>query len=589
MKKIFAALGIVTFAVVGCDDSSSASSNDDPGVESSSSEAVFSSSSSEQFFVPSEYRTCDKKYEGKFLLYQYRETLDALYGTYRVNTVFYKCKNGKWSGPSAASPENLTEGDVIRAAPDDWECNAENEGQVQSWRFMVFAVPHSPMGYTPTYYARCEQGDWVLCEPESSSSSSEKAKSSSSKEENTKDSSSSVKSSSSKDPEHAEGSSSSSSGGVCTDGETKDVETVPGYTLQMVCDGGKWVVPEKECTAENIGEKRDFLGMPQVCTKDGWISDDPECTAENEGDTLKSTIVGVEVIEICHNGEWVHPRTLSSSSSTNESSSSADVQSSSSETESSSSSSEDKVDCSALLEGESGWSWNVPKECRFNPDIDYGSMTDERDGKTYKTVKIGDQTWMAENLNYYDASDLNVKEKSWCFGKKDNGDSSTCDVAGRFYTWAAAIDSVKLANDADNPLECGYDKFCNLTGTVQGICPPGWHLPNNTEWQAFLMAVGGRSTAGKVLKSQTGWNDYKGTSGNGTDAFGFTALPAGFRFCDGGDFHEEGKYTYFWSSVEYERDCETNANNVYVYYYGDNANLYFYPKIYAFSVRCVKD
>ena len=133
MKKIFAALGIVTFAVVGCDDSSSASSNDNPGVESSSSEAVFSSSSSEQFFVPSEYRTCDKKYEGKFLLYQYRETLDALYGTYRVNTVFYKCKNGKWSGPSATSLENLTEGDVIRAAPDDWECDAENEGQVQSW------------------------------------------------------------------------------------------------------------------------------------------------------------------------------------------------------------------------------------------------------------------------------------------------------------------------------------------------------------------------------------------------------------------------------------------------------------------------
>lgn len=174
----------LTLAACGDDDSSSASSNDDPGVESSSSEAVFSSSSSEQFFVPSEYRTCDKKYEGKFLLYQYRETLDALYGTYRVNTVFYKCKNGKWSGPSATSPENLTEGDVIRAAPDDWEgdefhfapddweCDAENEGQVQSWRFMVFAVPHSPMGYTPTYYARCEQGDWVLCEPESSSSNS---------------------------------------------------------------------------------------------------------------------------------------------------------------------------------------------------------------------------------------------------------------------------------------------------------------------------------------------------------------------------------------------------------------------------------
>ena len=501
MKKFLVAMGVAAFAFVGCVDDSSYSSG--PDDDSSSSEKAVSSSSeiaeTSSSFNPDEYRTCDKKYEGKFLLYQYRETLDAWYGTYRVNTVFYKCKNGKWSGPSATSLENLTEGDVIRAAPDDWECDAENEGQVQSWRFMVFAVPHSPMGYTPTYYARCEQGDWVLCEPESSSSSSEKSKSSSSKNE---ESSSSVKSSSSS-----------------------------SVILSASEESSSSVVESSSSVAE---------------------SSSSEVTPQS-------------------------------------SSSSADVQSSSSEPESSSSSSEDKVNCSALLEGETGWSWDVPKECRFNPDIDYGSMTDERDGKTYKTVKIGDQTWMAENLNYYDASDLNVKEKSWCFGKKDNGDSSTCDVAGRFYTWAAAIDSVKLANDADNPLECGYDKFCNLTGTVQGICPPGWHLPNNTEWQAFLMAVGGRSTAGKVLKSQTGWNDYKGTSGNGTDAFGFTALPAGFRFCDGGDFLEEGKYTYFWSSVEYERDRETNANNVYVYYYGDNANLYFYPKIYAFSVRCVKD
>ena len=513
MKKFLVAMGVAAFAFVGCVDDSSYSSG--PDDDSSSSEKAVSSSSeiaeTSSSFNPDEYRTCDKKYEGKFLLYQYRETLDAWYGTYRVNTVFYKCKNGKWSEPSATSPENLTDGDVIRAAPDgwegdefhvapdDWECDAENEGQVQSWSYMMFVVPHSPMGYTPTYYARCEQGDWVLCEPESSSSSSEKSKSSSSKNE---ESSSSVKSSSSS-----------------------------SVILSASEESSSSVVESSSSVAE---------------------SSSSEVTPQS-------------------------------------SSSSADVQSSSSEPESSSSSSEDKVNCSALLEGETGWSWNVPKECRFNPDIDYGSMTDERDGKTYKTVKIGDQTWMAENLNYYDASDLNVKEKSWCFGKKDNGDSSTCDVAGRFYTWAAAIDSVKLANDADNPLECGYDKFCNLTGTVQGICPPGWHLPNNTEWQAFLMAVGGRSTAGKVLKSQTGWNDYKGTSGNGTDAFGFTALPAGFRFCDGGDFLEEGKYTYFWSSVEYERDRETNANNVYVYYYGDNANLYFYPKIYAFSVRCVKD
>ena len=70
--------------------------------------------------------------------------------------------------------------------------------------------------------------------------------------------------------------------------------------------------------------------------------------------------------------------------------------------EGASSSSSVEQNCSALLEEETGWNWDVPKECRLNPDITYGAMTDSRDGQTYKIVKIGDQTWMAENLNYSD-------------------------------------------------------------------------------------------------------------------------------------------------------------------------------------------
>ena len=247
----------------------------------------------------------------------------------------------------------------------------------------------------------------------------------------------------------------------------------------------------------------------------------------------------------------------------------------------SSSSSASEVNCSALLEGETGWSWNVPKECRFNPDIDYGSMTDTRDGKTYKTVKIGDQTWMAENLNYYDATNLSVKEKSWCFGKKDNEDSTTCDVAGRFYTWAAAIDSVKLANDADNPLDCGNGKTCVLPDTVYGICPPGWHLPTLAEWKALFEAVGGRSVAAGVLKSQNGWY----SKGNGTDAVGFSAIPVGFR-TRAGDYDFEGYFAHFWSASESDED---NAYDVFMNYYIKDVRYDDDVKFYGYSVRCVKN
>jgi uncharacterized protein (TIGR02145 family) len=223
----------------------------------------------------------------------------------------------------------------------------------------------------------------------------------------------------------------------------------------------------------------------------------------------------------------------------------------------------------------------VPKECRFNSEITYGTMTDERDGKTYKTVKIGNQTWMAENLNYYDATNLSVKEKSWCFGKKDNEDSTTCDVAGRFYTWAAAIDSVKLANDADNPLDCGDGMTCTLPDTVYGICPSDWHLPTLAEWKALFEAVGGQSVAAGVLKSQNGWY----SKGNGTDAVGFSAIPVGFR-TRAGDYDFEGYFAHFWSASESDED---NAYDVFMNYYIKDVRYDDDVKFYGYSVRCVKN
>ena len=313
-------------------------------------------------------------------------------------------------------------------------------------------------------------------------------------------------------------------------------------------------------------------------------------------DDASSSSVKSELSEKSSSSE---KHSVSSSSSVDVLSSSSESTPNSGSSQVPSSSSAGKVNCSALLEGEMGWSWNVPKECRFNPDITYGSMTDERDGKAYKTVKIGNQIWMAENLNYYDESNLSVKTQSWCYGKSDNKDSSTCDVAGRLYTWAAAIDSAKLYTEKS--LDCGYDKTCALPDTVYGICSPGWHLPSKTEWETLLTAVGGKSTAGKILKSQNGWEN----NGNGSDAFGFSALPAGSRSYKKGNFKYDGSDTDFWSATEngepyaYEMRLSDGSRDacpacpldgsVCQCVLGEDASLYDSGKRSAYSVRCVKD
>ena len=225
-----------------------------------------------------------------------------------------------------------------------------------------------------------------------------------------------------------------------------------------------------------------------------------------------------------------------------------------------------------------GWSWDVPKELRLNPKIEYDSITDSRDGKVYKTVKIGEQTWMAENLNYADSVKTpSLRGKSRCY----NDDAKKCDVAGRLYTWAAAIDSVKLANDADNPQDCGHGKTCSLPAKVQGICPPNWHLPSNEEWKALFTAVGGQSTAGMFLRSQSGWINNR----NGPNTFGFSVLPVGQAY-ENGYCSYVGENAFIWSITE---DVSTRAYSMYVRYGSEYANLTADYKYYGFSVRCLKD
>ncbi|MBO6076389.1 MAG: fibrobacter succinogenes major paralogous domain-containing protein [Fibrobacter sp.] len=215
---------------------------------------------------------------------------------------------------------------------------------------------------------------------------------------------------------------------------------------------------------------------------------------------------------------------------------------------------------------------------------EYGTLTDERDGQTYKTVTIGSQTWMAENLNYQTAN-------SYCY---DNIVYNSTTY-GRLYTWAAAMDSVGIWSK--NGKGCGYGKTygktCSPTYPVRGVCPEGWHLPTIAEFETLFTAVGGYSTADEMLKSTSGWNG----SGNGTDSYAFSAKPAGYRDSSGSYYHW-GYDAYFWSSAEkngnYAYYMRLDYYDDYAYYMGmfyDDGAAYLIGrnKDRGFSVRCLKD
>lgn len=207
-----------------------------------------------------------------------------------------------------------------------------------------------------------------------------------------------------------------------------------------------------------------------------------------------------------------------------------------------------------------------------NENITYGKLLDERDGQIYRTVKIGGQTWMAENLNYADSAQTpSLEESCWCYEYKDDN----CVLYGCHYNWYSVF-------KPDSPLDCPpYPcKLKQLTTDVQGFCPMGWHLPVQTEWQDLFDEVGGSSVAGERLKSVVGWEN----NGNGTDVYGFSALPAGERD-EIMQWGYSGKTALFWS---YTDNGENDPHFVDFSYDRESAVLGSY-KYSAISIRCIKD
>ena len=187
---------------------------------------------------------------------------------------------------------------------------------------------------------------------------------------------------------------------------------------------------------------------------------------------------------------------------------------------------------------------------------EYGTLTDERDSQVYKTVHIGDQWWMAENLNF------EIEESSCYDNKADN-----CVIYGRLYTWNAA----------------------------KRACPLGWHLPDSTEWNVLFSSVGGVSVSAKMLKSSNGWienctktlEEWKNWQYgcNGADAFGFSIYPAGTKN-DFSLYQWIGGLAGFWSSVEID---SIQAYYEDIDYQEDEIEIADHDKKYGFSVRCVRD
>ena len=180
---------------------------------------------------------------------------------------------------------------------------------------------------------------------------------------------------------------------------------------------------------------------------------------------------------------------------------------------------------------------------------DITGLVDERDGQSYGVVRIGNQVWMAQNLNY-------ATEGSRCYAD----DLSNCELYGRFYNWTEASTA----------------------------CPSGWHLPSKEEWETLASATGVDYYQTAPLRSTMGWEG----DANGTDTFGFSALPAGLMWDYGSE--QSGFAAGFWadSSITYEVPIHGIGGCAFVLkpaYDPERDNWPLNCAGFAVNVRCIKD
>ncbi|MBR5982860.1 MAG: InlB B-repeat-containing protein [Bacteroidales bacterium] len=213
-----------------------------------------------------------------------------------------------------------------------------------------------------------------------------------------------------------------------------------------------------------------------------------------------------------------------------------------------------------------------------------GSFTDTRDGNTYTTITIGEQTWMAENLRYEGNTTIGTTTSTTTkYRYYPNNNSSNVATYGYLYNWPATMNGA--SSSSSNP------------SGVQGICPNGWHLPSDAEWtqltnylssQSEYQCGGATTNIAKSLASTTGWDSSTtscavGNTPANNNSTGFGALSAGDY---NGSYAHFGYYAYFWSATEYD---SSDAYRSHLYYDSAIVNRNYSAKFIGRSVRCVRN
>ncbi len=249
------------------------------------------------------------------------------------------------------------------------------------------------------------------------------------------------------------------------------------------------------------------------------------------------------------------------------------------------------------------------KSCPNTPTVT------DHEGNVYATVQIGNQCWMRDNLRTTTSPSIGTylipaanagytytgKQAFWY----DNDSATYAPMNyGLLYNWNAAVDTFNTAygETSVNTLESNAVSV-SFTGHRRGICPAGWHLPSDADWNTMEATVSGSdwqtsyetirgwrgSHAGKLAGGDE-WlsSTTSGTPGDYSNALrnvsGFSAVPAGN--CGDSSFGDAGSYAYFWSSTEYS---STNSYRRYMYYKNVGVNRYYRRKDFGFSVRCLRD